>query len=257
MSYRTWGEPDHPAMLLLHGFLGATTDWTDLAKALAETFYLVAIDLPGHGKSQKVLLDGDPVQRTCLMIDDVIAGLGLSRFSVLGYSLGGRIALAYALSRPECITRLIIESAHPGLSCEGDRHRRWQSDHAWIQRFMCQPLEQVLDDWYQQPVFHDIPAARRKILVDQRKRQNSAILAKMLEAFSLAKQPDYSGRLATAGFPVHYLAGARDQKFKGVGEQLGRTGCLTRLHTINDCGHNIHREQPLAMAAVIRDLLDG
>lgn len=257
LAYRTWGQPDQPAVLLLHGFLGNGDDWLPLASALAQGRYLVAIDLPGQGRSvfpRDDRFKQDPLAATCRMIDQVVTGLSLSRVTLVGYSLGGRIAMAYGLYRPDLLNCLVIESAHPGLASAHERHQRWQSDRRWARRFSQEPLGAVLEDWYQQPVFKDLSPSRRRALISLRQQPHSNSLAWVLKAFSLAGQPDYRLALAAADFPVYYLAGGQDGKFTGIGQQLLKEGILAGLQVFARCGHNIHRAQPESMAAVISRL---
>ncbi len=257
LAYRTWGVRENPPLVLLHGFLGAANDWEILASKLEASFYMVAVDLPGHGNSQSIDLacfKKDPVSNIGVLLDDIMDQLDLGQFGILGYSLGARIAMGYALSRSQRVSCLIIESGHPGLKSEEEKKARWQSDQVWTRRFLSEPLEQVLDAWYQQSVFSDLSDSCRKVLIGKRIHQKVSLITEMFESFSLSRQQDYSCALAEADFPVHYLYGEKDKKYKTVGAQLGEGGSLTTLNGVRLAGHNIHWEQPESMAAVIQTL---
>ena len=103
LAFRTTGLRNHPPLLLLHGFLGNAGDWQALVHELSETFYLILVDLPGHGQSQSVSLHDSctPVETMNELINRVLDQLDFHKVSVLGYSMGGRIAVGYALSWPK------------------------------------------------------------------------------------------------------------------------------------------------------------
>ncbi|UXI68604.1 alpha/beta fold hydrolase [Tahibacter amnicola] len=110
-----WGERDRPPLLAVHGWLDNAASFATLAPLLAERFHVVAIDLPGHGRSghrppgswyHYVDYLGD--------IHGAAAALGWKHFTLLGHSLGGATASIYAAVHPEQIERLLlVESLGP------------------------------------------------------------------------------------------------------------------------------------------------
>ena len=258
LAYRTWGLRDRPALVLLHGFLGDSEDWLTLVPLLEQHLYLVAVDLPGHGNSQKIELEGDDgFAAFCMLLDHSLNQLDLKLFSLLGYSLGGRLATAYSISHSHRIQRLLLESCHPGLESEADRNQRRINDQAWAGRFLREPLLDVLQSWYHQPVFADLDCQQRQRLMEHRCCHNSdgRVLAHMLSRCGLAEQPNYWDALCHVRFPVDYLYGERDLKFTDIAQRLHRSGCLAGLHAVAAAGHNVHREQFEQMATIIRHLL--
>jgi pimeloyl-ACP methyl ester carboxylesterase len=121
MAARAWGDPDLPPLLALHGWLDNAASFDGVAPLLCERFHVVALDLPGHGRS-----DWRPPGVWYHYVDylsDVLAAanaLGWQRFSLLGHSLGGTIASVLAASRPQCLDRLfLIEALGPITSEAG------------------------------------------------------------------------------------------------------------------------------------------
>ena len=139
---------------------------------------------------------------------------------------------------------------HPGLTDENQRLLRRHGDAAWAERFRREPLTQVFADWYQQPVFASLDAAQRAALIALRSRNNGGALAAMLQASSLAEQPDLREPLRAREFPFHYLCGERDGKFRAIADELSAT-----THVINHAGHNAHRENPDAVVACLAQFL--
>ena len=115
------GEP----LVLLHGFTGSAESWTTTADLLAASFRTLAIDLIGHGGSDAPLdVARYGFDRALGDLAEIAAQLGFGSASWLGYSMGGRLALALALRFPERVTRLILESTSPGIADPAERALR-------------------------------------------------------------------------------------------------------------------------------------
>jgi esterase len=116
--YLRWGEPDRPAVLLLHGLRSYAATWEPLAAALSEEYLVIAPDLRGRGRSS-----WDPERNyfTRTYVQDVATlaeSLGLARFSIVGHSLGGAVGYAYAAAHPGQVGALVVEDIGPGSSTE-------------------------------------------------------------------------------------------------------------------------------------------
>jgi pimeloyl-ACP methyl ester carboxylesterase len=128
LSYTVSGDPRRPAILLLHGFMGSGADWAVAISALDERFYCVAPDLPGHGASLGMPHQGaytieGAAQALLALLDE----LEIERPLVVGYSMGGRLALYLALRHPEGCSALFLESASPGIEDAATPIRSWPS----------------------------------------------------------------------------------------------------------------------------------
>lgn len=251
-------------MLLLHGFLGSADDWQPLISALRSDCFLIDIDLPGHGASQWHEKDTEGFDYFCHRLEQAILTMeqkekvSLSRFNFLGYSLGGRLAMAYSTTFPDRVEQLILEGAHPGLVNESEKEIRFQSDLIWSKRFSHEPLAEVLRDWYKQPVFSNLSESQIGALILQRlegRSEDSAqSLAEVLMTFSLSKQLDYRQAISRLTVPVHYFYGENDQKFGLLGQSLLSENLISSVQPVAGCGHNVHREQPVAMAGLLKQL---
>jgi len=212
---------------------------------------LLRPDLPGHGHTPPL---AEPGLNACA--DWLLALLdrhGLAQVHLLGYSLGGRIALTFASRYPQRLASLTLEAAHPGLADQAlaERQQRRYQDQQWSTRFANEPLTEVLTAWYQQPLFAELNPGQRQQLVATRSHNQGSALAAMLAACSLASQPDLRPIIAALPCPVHYLHGSDDAKFSLLASQLAVTLPLLQCHPIAAAGHNAHRAQPAAMAALL------
>jgi 2-succinyl-6-hydroxy-2,4-cyclohexadiene-1-carboxylate synthase len=211
----------------------------------------LAIDLPGHG---------DSVAVSCTDFDDISAQIsatlqmhGIERYWLVGYSLGGRIAMYHACyGENHGLQGVVIEGGNPGLADAALREQRLAHDVAWAERFRREPLAEVLADWYQQPVFANLSSVHRDALIDARSDNSGAAVADMLEATSLGKQPYLAPQLQQLAVPLVVLCGADDHKF----QQLARDAGLP-LRIVPQAGHNSHLANPQDFAAELRNFLDN
>ena len=240
-----------PTLVFLHGFLGSANDWSALIEQLPDCD-CIAFDLPGHGDARE--------QRLNRMIDfphwlnQQLQQRDISNYHLLGYSLGGRLALQFAATQPTGLQSLLLENAHPGLSSVEERQVRASADARWARRFYRELLIDVLADWYQQPVFADLSPAERTSLITERSQNSPAQLAHLLCRCSLAKQADLQPWLQETFLPILYLCGEQDLKFQALGTQLAIHNASVTQHILAG-GHNLHRANPESMATAIRQWL--
>ncbi|MFZ7276205.1 2-succinyl-6-hydroxy-2,4-cyclohexadiene-1-carboxylate synthase [Avibacterium endocarditidis] len=240
-----------PYLVFLHGLLGTKADWQKIIEKLPH-FPCVALDLPFHGEN-KQLAAKDFAQSAEILSAQIQSAVQNQPYFLIGYSLGGRLALYYALQtevKKGDLQGLILEGANLGLTCEQERQQRWQNDCDWAQRFATHPAHQVLADWYQQPVFAHLTSAQRQALIQRRQANCGENIAQMLKATSLAKQPDFRPQVRSNSLPIFYLCGENDSKFRqmAVENQLN-------LHLIPNAGHNAHQENPQGFAEHLQHIL--
>lgn len=252
-------SPIKPTLVIIPGFMGQPEDWTWLVQALEEQVTCLVVDLGAFESPISTdNTDDDRFVLACNRLFDHFdrANTLPERFALLGYSMGGRIAMAWVNRFPERLTHLILESCHPGLLLPEERIERQQSDKKWAERFQNQQLTSVLTAWYQQAVFAYLSAEQRAQRVLQREMQTNVQtpqqIAAQLMAFSLGWQP-YLGQLPA--IPTSYLCGALDAKFVAIGRQLSAQNTHLTLYQMPDSGHNVHQETPHAFLACIQALL--
>ncbi|STO71710.1 peptidase [Avibacterium paragallinarum] len=233
-----------PHLVFLHGLLGTKADWKNVIKNLPH-FTCTALDLPLHGEN-KGLRVTNFTETASVLSEQIQSAVGNQPYFLVGYSLGGRIALYYGLEAKVAkgnLQGLILEGANLGLCTEQERQQRWQNDCLWAERFAQQPPHQVLEDWYQQPVFAHLTAIQRQRLIQLRQSNCGENIAQMLKATSLAKQPDFRPKVRSNSLPIFYLCGEKDNKFRRMAEEN-----LLNYHLIPNAGHNAHLENPQAFA---------
>lgn len=241
------GEPGRPWLVFLHGFSGDQREWQPVGEHLA-VFSRLYLDLPGHGESADIGVTS--FTQLDELLRNTLNSYNILNYWLVGYSLGGRVAMHFACTQPVGLQGLIVEGGHPGLTDETQRQTRLLCDGQWAQRFRAQPLTDVFSDWYQQAVFASLNTEQRQELVALRSQNNGAMLASMLEATSLAVQPDLRAALRNAPFPFHYLCGEFDSKFRALAAEVS-----ANCHVIDDAGHNAHRERPDGVTHCLAQIL--
>jgi pimeloyl-ACP methyl ester carboxylesterase len=124
LHFRAWGEPNKPALVLLHGLRGSSEVWWSVALA-QDRWRLIALDQRGRGASDWAT-DGDYSHQACLLdLEEFVDRLDLERFALLGHSAGGGVALAYTLRHPARVNKLVLEDIGPPAPdrSHGDRIR--------------------------------------------------------------------------------------------------------------------------------------
>lgn len=233
----------------LHGLLGDRQDWQVLIDRLPE-FTCHALDLPGHGSQRHLRISSFDEAHQWLCRE--LATLGLARYHLAGYSLGGRLALYHASQQPAGLHSLLLENCHPGLSAPAEKALRLRHDEAWAKRFEKESLPAVLADWCRQTVFADLDAAARERQIQRRMGNDGPAVAAMLRATSLSRQPDLHPWLQQATLPVAYLSGNRDHKFHQLACLLASQSRKIRHFTL-DGGHDLHTTRPEPFARLLRE----
>lgn len=213
-------------LTFLHGFLGSPQDWTPMCRLLDHPYQ--TLTLPGH-------------QHTPCDLAFLEDSISLPTI-LIGYSLGGRLALQIAKRFPQKILGLILLSTHPGL--EGQHQERLAQDSRWIDILQRQGMHAFLEQWYKQPMFHTLDLQR----IQHRKPHNPDQLCEVIQKFSPTQLPSMWDSLEKFPFPLLFLFGEHDIKYKPIAKRLN-----TRfpVEIVPHCGHAIHLEDPALCAKKI------
>lgn len=249
------GSGDH-AIVFLHGFLGRAKDWFPIASKLPSQYRAVCPDLPGHGRSVAIEPSFDFI---VTLLDDALDAYAPKGADIVGYSMGGRIALTYALARPERCRSLFFESSSPGIASADERARRLKHDAERAARMLEVGLPAFLAEWYRQPLFASLASdeALLQRVISQRSSGSVEGAARAVEGFSPGRQADLWPDVHRLAMPVTFVAGALDPKYSEIGSRLQQELPHLRLRIIPGAGHNVHIERPRAYLQALNEHLDA
>lgn len=230
------------SIFALHGFLGQPKDWD----SFSTNFSMCAIDL---FDPEYVKLDLEQ----CAEGINAWAEKTPSREGkvIMGYSLGGRLALHVLLGKPAFWSGGVIISSHLGLKTEKEKQERYQRDLHWADRFSHDPWEKVIQDWNAQGVF-----SRGKDFFQRREEEfDRATLAQAFKNWSLGKQEDLSERIQTVDVPILWVVGEYDEAYRQQGSSLPFRHPLSKIVVIPQAGHRVPWDNPCLFKESIREFL--
>ena len=252
------GPADGPVLLLLHGFTGSIATWQPHMEALAADCTTIAIDALGHGDS-----DTPPDPRRYRM-EYVVADtlriadqLGIDRFGLVGYSMGGRMALHIAAASDR-VTGLVLESASPGLATPAEREARVAADEELATLLETEGIDAFVERWERLPLFASqatLSPAARLALRTQRSSADPCGLANSLRGAGTGAQPPLHERLGGIRVPTLLIAGELDHKFVQIARQMHAALPDSRLETVAGAGHAVHLEDPPRWNALVRQFI--
>jgi 2-succinyl-6-hydroxy-2,4-cyclohexadiene-1-carboxylate synthase len=260
-NYFLNGNTNKPLIIFLHGFIGNIHEFNEAIKLLSEDFCYLTLDLPGHGKTE--VLGGDEyyqMESIAQAIINLLDELRIDKCHLIGYSMGGRLALYLTLHFPQRFIKVVLESACPGLATEVERLERIRRD-AQIARKLSRSILQIdfaafLSNWYNQPIFGYIknhPQYDR--MIENRLQNNPQELDKSLRFMGTGCQPSLWEKLQENKINILLLTGEYDKKFISINTEIAQICEFAQLKIIKNAGHNIHFENTLAFVENIKDFL--
>ena len=253
----TAGSEDLPTIVFLHGFTGSTATWQEVTKMLKGKYRTVAIDLTGHGKTSIPRdVNRYSMDEQVEDLEELFNALSFQQFKLVGYSMGGRVALAYTIRYPKRVTSLILESSSPGLKTENERMERQAADGRLADRIVSEGLRAFIDFWGNIPLFSSqkkLLAEKQLAVKNERLSQSETGLANSLRGIGTGSQASYWDRLHTVNLPVLLITGELDTKFVNISREMQSYFPNVRHETIDHTGHAIHVEKPDTFATMIEE----
>lgn len=254
---------DTEPVVVLHGFFGTQSDVSCLARGICTGLRrrVLTLDLPGHGASEvrslKSLTFSEIVEHVGLALQRVCA----LPCSLVGYSMGGRIALALASQSTWRTRSCVALSASPGLADERAREERRMKDEELASALEASGCREFLASWCRQAMFGSlVEKVGLEAAINQRASGNNARgVADALRCMGAGCQEDlrrYLAERGREGWPRFlFVAGEGDNKFKALaremGATVGREQGQAEVAIVPKSGHCVHAEAPEATTSVV------
>ncbi|WP_066063222.1 2-succinyl-6-hydroxy-2,4-cyclohexadiene-1-carboxylate synthase [Neobacillus soli] len=247
-------------LVLLHGFTGDASTWLPFYDNWGKHFKLIVPDIIGHGKTESSdQINRYQIESAASDLKRILDVMGVDKVHLLGYSMGGRLALTFTLLFPERVRSLILESASPGLSTEKERELRRMKDAELAQFINEKGISSFVDYWEGIPLFSTmkrLPATLKKKIRDQRLSNSAAGLYYSLLGMGTGSQPSWWGApLEQLTCEVLLLTGGEDKKFCDIAENMLRELKNATWIVIENSGHAIHVEEPEKFGTIVSDFL--
>lgn len=257
LAYRDEGAG--AAVLVLHGFTGTGDSMDGVAGPLCAQHRVIVPDLMGHGASDAP--SGVTPYGTEAAVGQLTALLDyleVDEVAIVGYSLGGRIALSLACSAPSRVRQLALIGTTGGIEDDALRHQRRAADAALAESLEADGIGPFVDRWERLPIFVTQESLRAEVRAEiraSRMAQQPNGLANSLRGIGAGSMPELWSKLHSIAAPTIAIVGELDERYVGLGERLIATLPNARLHSIAGVGHAAHVEAPEACARVIVDFL--
>lgn len=243
-----------PALVILHGLFGSSSNWRNITRALADAFTVYTVDARNHGDSPWA-----DSMTYADMVNDVIRFLdheGINRCHLIGHSMGGKTAMTVALKHPDRLERLVVADITPRAYQHGDSHRQYidamldlnlsggrSQAEIELSKAINEPRP-VIQFLLQNLVFKD---------GQYRWRINLPVLARSLPV--LMGDIDQDG-LRTCEVPVLFLYGNNSNYVQAQDMELIRSlFSRASFQAVDNAGHWLHTEQPTAFISATRQFL--
>ncbi len=230
-------------VILVHGFLGSASDWDEVRPQLAST----ATRPSTHG------LEIPPVgswDEAVAWLVAVLPSLPPPRV-LIGYSMGGRLALAAALAAPHLLRALILESTSPGIADPAERQARAALDAQRAAELKVSGTQPFVHSWYDTPFWSTLrDSAGFEALRDRRGRAAATTAASHVEHLSPGRMPDLWPRLPDLAVPTLWICGRDDPKYLASTRAAADAAPQGTIRVL-DAGHNTHHEAPGAFIAAV------
>lgn len=246
-------------LVLLHGFTGDSTTWDVFERSWSKERQVISIDIVGHGKSDSP----SDVKRYEMLsavrdIKEILDLLHINKTDILGYSMGGRLALSIAMEYPLMVRKLLLESASPGLKTLEEREARRQQDEKLSQYIVENGIEKFVAHWENIPLFSTqkkLSLSIQRSIQKQRLTNSLTGLSNSLLGMGTGTQPSWWDSLDKLEADTLLLTGSYDQKFCQIAEEMYKRIKQVEWTTIEKSGHAIHVEQPEKFGTIVSRFL--
>jgi 2-succinyl-6-hydroxy-2,4-cyclohexadiene-1-carboxylate synthase len=254
LAVTVFGAAEWPPLLLLHGFTGSAVAMSDVATALGACHEVLVPDLVGHGKSHAPAGVGAYSADAQVRHLREVVGRHQTPMPVVGYSMGARLALTFAVAAPELVSSLVLIGGTAGIAEESEREARRRSDETLADMIEREGVPAFVDYWESLPLFasqRSLSADRQHTIRAGRLTNTAAGLANSLRGFGAGEMPSVWHCLGDIAVPTLVIAGSLDTKYVALSGQLVERLPNAKALVVDGVGHAVHTEAQRAVVEAI------
>ena len=247
---------DSDPILFLHGFSGSSNCWTDIRKEISAP--TLALDVPGHNKSYFLNLDEEYTYkdfRSELFL--ILNHINVKKVHLLGYSMGGRLAISFTQKYPELVKSLILESSSLGLVSHDEKEAQIEKDDKLLQ-LINTSMDEFVSHWSKNPLFINQESRNKddfNKLNENRLKHSKDQLSKSLLSLSKANMPAFIEAFSTFDCPVYLINGKEDTKYIKINRDMMKVNKRAKQFIINNSSHNVHIENKNDFILTVNNIL--
>jgi 2-succinyl-6-hydroxy-2,4-cyclohexadiene-1-carboxylate synthase len=238
-------------VLFIPGFMQRGDAWRPVAELLPERYPSRLLDHAEHsfeGRLREIFEEAAKPPP-----DGTAAGGPV----LVGYSLGGRLALRAALRSPESFTAVVLVGSTAGIEEGPLRVQRVEADEKLASWMEAMPIEDIVGLWERQPLFADQSDALVESQRPGRLSQDPRSLALLLRTAGQGALEPVWHELRALELPLLAIAGARDDGYSSAAKRIAHVAPNARAAIVEDAGHAAHLQRPEEVARLIGEFLDG
>lgn len=246
-------------LILLHGFTGSSEDWIFLINELDERIYPIAVDLPGHGKTE---ISKNPkdynIDFMVDIIDSIIEEFHFPQLVLLGYSMGGRVAESFTIQNMSKVKAMVLESTTPGIKNEIERKARFRSDLDLGEFIINEGVENFINYWMELPLFESLKnreVEEYQKIISWKLKNNPIGLSNSLKGFSTGKMENMWNSLIDLHHPILLITGQLDNKYSEIAREMKKQLPNSTHIILENSGHNTHLEKPKEFTKLINNFI--
>lgn len=196
-----------PALVLLHGFLESKAIWDDFTEILQKDFTVIAIDLPGHGESE-LIEETHSMQLMAGAIKEVLQSENIENAVIAGHSMGGYVALQFAVDNEEMVKGLVLFHSHANADTEEAKENRRRTINI-VNQNRAGFIRQFIPDLFDQRHVENYSDAIQKLQDIAALMSPEAIITALSEMRDRPSQLQY---LLLTEIPVLFIIGKQDSR---------------------------------------------
>ncbi|MDZ5472626.1 2-succinyl-6-hydroxy-2,4-cyclohexadiene-1-carboxylate synthase [Bacillus sp. 31A1R] len=246
-------------LILLHGFTGNTKTWSPFQEKWGKHSKIIAVDIIGHGGTESpTSVDRYNMMSVVKDLSLLMDMLNIGKADFLGYSMGGRLALSFAMAHPHKVRKLVLESATPGIDTEAERLTRIEQDRKLAEFIIERGMTEFVDYWENIGLFQSqksLPDHTQARVRTQRLENSIIGLSNSLLGMGTGSQPSRWEQLHLLTNETLLITGSLDKKFCEIAAKMTQKIKNVEWVNIKECGHAIHVEESEKFGTIVSRFL--